>query len=168
MGLLAIIALVIFIILALVGLLMIPIGLPGNFMIFIGAIIYNFIAFSWALSFKVLGILLVLAIAAEILEYYLSARAAQKRGVSRAGVAGAFIGGIIGAIVGVPIFLIGSLLGLFIGAFLGAFIVEFFRQEDVVKAAHAGIGAFYGRLGAIMVKALIGIVMIIIVIISIF
>ena len=168
MGFLEIIALIVFIVVALAGLLLTPIGLPGTFLIVVGAVFYNIIMWSWVLSFKVLAIILGLAIFGEILEYYLAVKAAKKHGASKAGVGGALIGGIVGAIVGVPVFLIGSLIGLFVGAFLGAFIVEFFRQEDVVKAAHAGLGAFYGRLGAIMVKSLIGVVMVVVVVSSIF
>ncbi len=167
MGIIEIIALVAVIVVCLVGLLLVPIGLPGTFMIFVAALIYNLMTWSMALSFKTLAIVLGIAVFGEILEYYIGIKSAKRHGASKAGIVGAIIGGIIGVIVGVPVFLIGSLLGLFIGAFLGAFIVEFFIEEDVVKAFNAGIGAFKGRFGAIMVKFLLGIVMIIVIITSI-
>jgi len=160
--------LIVLLILCIFGLLITLIGLPGTWIIPIMALIYKILPLPVTISWKLILILTGLAIFGEILEYYIGAMSASKAGATKWGVAGAMVGGIIGAIIGVPIFLIGSLVGLFIGAFLGAFIVEFFIKEDVEKAIKAGIGAFKGRLGAIMVKELLGVVMIIILIISSF
>jgi uncharacterized protein YqgC (DUF456 family) len=168
MALLEIIGFIVLILLCLIGLFLTLLGMPGNFVIFVGAVAYNLITWSMALSYAILGAVIGIAIAGEILEYIIGMRSAKKYGASKAGVAGAIIGGIIGAIVGVPVFLIGSLLGLFIGAFLGAFVVEFFMKGDAEEAFKAGIGAFKGRVGAIMVKELLGIVMIIILVMAVF
>lgn len=168
MGIIAIILLVILIIFCILGLLLIPLGMPGTWIMPVIALIYKILPLPIQISWKIILILTGIAVLGEVLEYYIGAKSASAAGATKYGVLGAFIGGIIGAIVGVPIFLIGSLIGLFIGAFLGAFIVEFFIKEDVTKAIKAGIGAFKGRLGAIMVKELLGIVMIIVLIISLF
>ena len=168
MGIFEIILLVILLILCILGLLITFIGLPGIWIIPLMALTYKILPLPITISWKIILILTCLAIFGEIFEYYIGAMSASKAGATKWGVAGAMVGGIVGAVIGVPIFLIGSLVGLFIGAFLGAFIVEFFIKEDVEKAIKAGFGAFKGRLGAMMFKELLGIVMIIVLIISSF
>ena len=162
MSFFGIIGFIAMVILLAAGILITPLGMPGTFVVFAGAAVYDLITWSSAISFQMLGILAGIAVIGEILEYIIGIKAAKKHGASRAGVIGAIAGGIIGAIVGVPVFIIGSLIGLFIGAFLGAFIVELFVKKKAGKAFEAGLGAFYGRAGAILVKSLLAVVMAII------
>lgn len=167
MGLIGIIALIVVILLCLAGLVIIPLGAPGTWIIFVVAVIYDVIPGLTDISLTIIILLGGIALLGEALEYYIGARSAKQAGASKAGVAGAIIGGIIGAVVGVPVFLLGSLLGLLIGAFLGAFIVEIFVKGNIGKAFKAGIGAFKGRVGAILIKELLGIVMVVIILASI-
>ena len=167
MVLLEIVGIIAMIFLFLVGIILTLGGGPGNFVILIGAIAYNLITWSMEISYLTLGIVLAIAIAGEVLEYVIGIKAAKSGGASRAGVTGAIIGGLAGAIIGVPVFLIGSLIGMFIGAFLGAVVAELSVEKKPFKhAVKAGIGAFKGRVGAIMVKELLGVVMIIVIVMA--
>ena len=163
-----IIALVVLIAFCLVGLVLTPLGLPGTFIILAGAVAYNLIQWAMALSLSALGVLLGIALIGEVLEYVLSVKLASQRGASNPAIWGAVIGGILGAIVGTPMPIVGSVVGLFIGVFLGAFLVELVVQKDGARALKSAIGAFYGRVGAILTKSLLGVVMIIIIFAAIF
>ena len=163
-----IIALVVLIVFYLVGLVLTPLGLPGTFIILAGAVAYNLIQWAMALSLSALGFLLGIALIGEVLEYVLSVTLASRRGASNPAIWGAVIGGILGAIIGTPMPIVGSVVGLFIGVFLGAFVVEMVLQKDVTRALRSAIGAFYGRVGAIVTKSMLGVVMVIIIFVSIF
>lgn len=167
MSFIGIIALIAAAILLAAGIAITPLGLPGTFVVLAGALLYNMITWSMGVGLGVLLLILGMAILGEILEYALGMKVAKKHGASKAGIIGAVVGGIIGAVVGVPVFLIGSLIGLFIGAFAGAFAVELLVKRSPSKAFHAGLGAFYGRAGAILVKSLLAVVMAIIIILVI-
>ena len=168
MAVIEIILLAVLVIICILGLLVVPLGIPGIWVIPLVALAYRFLPIPIEFSWIIILVLAGLALLAEILEYYLGAKSASKAGATKWGVIGAIIGGIAGAVIGVPIFLVGSVIGMFIGAFLGAFIVEFFIKENIEKAFKAGIGAFKGRVGAILVKELIGLVMTLILVISAF
>ena len=81
-------------------------------------------------------------------------------GASNSAVIGAIIGGTCGAIMGVWFLGIGLLLGTFLGIFLGAFLVELLIQRDLVKSLKAGAGGLLGRIGSIIAKVAIGIIMV--------
>ena len=156
-GIIAVLLLVLF---CVAGLVLIPLGMPGTFLIIIGAAVYNLIHWSMAVSLPILGVLLMLAVLAEVLEYILGMKLAEKRGTSRPAVYGAIIGGIVGTFAGVPVPVIGSVIGLFVGVFAGAFVFELVLKKELPAAFYSAMGAFYGRLGAIFVKLLIGALMI--------
>jgi uncharacterized protein YqgC (DUF456 family) len=144
----------------LAGLIITPLGLPGNWVIFGSAIACGFATqwtkFGW-------GFILVLAVAAavgEIIEAISSAIGAKKFGASTGATIAAIVGSIVGLSLGTGVLsLIGTLIGAFVGAFLGAFIYEYIRLNDFEQARRAGLGAFLGRTAAIIVKEIIGILM---------
>jgi hypothetical protein len=84
---------------------------------------------------------------------------AKKFGASNAAVLGALLGGIIGAIIGFGIAGVGILLGAFLGIFLGAFLVELILQRDFIKSIKVGVGGVVGRIGSILAKIVIALVM---------
>jgi uncharacterized protein len=132
------------------GLLLIPFGLPGLWVIVLGVLGYG-----WATEFRSIGVGLIvlavgLALLGEIVESWLGFRLARRYGgSSRAG---------WGALVGVPVPLIGSVIGGFVGAFLGAALFEYTRGRQYETAAKAGWGAVLGRAAAAAVKIGLGIV----------
>lgn len=157
----------------LAGLVAVPLGLSGNFVILGIALLYDL-----AFDFEVLGpawliVFLVATILGEIVESFLGVVAARRYGAGRWGMLGAFAGGIGGAILGsgvVPV--VGTILGSFAGAFAGALAGEYAaRRRDpdgFREGMRAGWGAFAGRVAATGIKIAIGVTMAMIVLVRAF
>ena len=146
----------------LAGLALIPLGLPGLWVIVLGIL-----GFGWLTDFRTLGLgtvvlILVLALVGEAVEAYVGFRFAQRYGGSSRAGWGALVGGLIGAIVGVPVPVIGSVIGGFLGAFAGAALFEYSRARRSQGAVRAGWGAVLGRAVAAGVKMGIGVVIVVI------
>ncbi len=116
---------------------MVPLGLPGTWVIVLAGVVYSlFYPFdggsgsAWWTN----GILIGLALFGEAMEFGVNIFGAKPLKVSNGAIWSALIGGIVGAIIGVPVFLIGSLIGLFIGAFLGAFCYELIVLKSIPRA----------------------------------
>src|SRR5687767_2078574 len=104
---------VVLVVSAVVGLLLIPLGLPGLWVIVIGILGYG-----WLTQFTTVGPVLIalavgLALLGEVFETWVGFRYAQKYGGSSRAGWGALVGGLVGAIVGVPVPVIGSVIGGF-------------------------------------------------------
>jgi uncharacterized protein YqgC (DUF456 family) len=146
----------------LVGLALIPLGLPGLWVIVLGIL-----GFGWLTEFRTLGVGLIvtilgLALFGEAVEAYVGFRLAQRYGGSRRAGWGALVGGLIGAVVGVPVPVIGSVIGGFLGAFLGAALFEYSKARHSEGAVLAGWGAVLGRALAAGVKTGVGVVLVVI------
>ncbi|HEY9507447.1 MAG TPA: DUF456 domain-containing protein [Gemmatimonadales bacterium] len=146
----------------LVGLALIPLGLPGLWVIVLGIL-----GFGWLTDFRTLGVgsivaVLGLAVLGEVVEAYVGFRFAQRYGGSRRAGWGALIGGLIGAIVGVPVPVIGSVIGAFAGAFVGAAVLEYSKARHSEGAVRAGWGAVLGRALAAGFKIGVGVVLVVI------
>jgi len=142
----------------LAGLLMVPLGLPGLWVMVLGLL-----AFGWLTDFRSVGlwtttIVVVLAFLGEIIESWLGFRFAKRYGGSNRAAWGALIGGIVGAIVGVPVPIIGSIIGAFAGSFAGAVIFEYSYSARTGTALAAGWGALLGRAAAAAAKIGLGVV----------
>lgn len=141
-----------------VGLLLIPFGLPGLWVLVLGLLGYG-----WLTDFRTVGGLLLAAVIAlallgEVVEAWVGFRYAQRYGGSKRAGWGALVGGLVGAVVGVPVPLIGSVVGGFVGAFVGAALFEYTRERRSGTAARAGWGAVLGRAIAAGVKMGLGVV----------
>src|SRR5512142_2159613 len=89
------------------GLIMIPFGLPGTLVMFAAALCYYLLVPGGGIGlFTVIGVGLLMLVA-EGLEWLLTARFTKKYGGSRRAGWGAVIGGMIGAFLGVPVPVIG-------------------------------------------------------------
>lgn len=138
-----------------VSLIMIPFGLPGIWVMLGTAVIYSATAGANISTFT-LVLVGIVAVAAEVIEYVLSARYVRIYGGSRRGAWGAIIGGTVGAIMGVPIPIIGSLIGAFAGSFVGALIAELGAGAGKKDASRAAFGALVGRAAAAAMKVAVG------------
>jgi uncharacterized protein len=141
----------------LVGLLLIPLGLPGVWLQ-----VVSLAAFGWYTNFTTVSwwpilLVAVLAVVAETLEFTMGGRFTERYGGSRRAAWGAILGGLVGAVVGVPVFLIGSVIGAFVGAFAGAVLMELTLTRELRGAMRVGWGALIGRLVATVVKCGIGV-----------
>jgi len=144
-------------------------GLPGTFIILADALIYGLVTRFQKITVWFLILLLGLAVAGEIFEFFSNIFGAKHYGASRLGLIGAFLGGLIGIFLGNYLFpVIGPLLGGLAGGFLGAFLFELFRKEGPRRAITAGLGAFLGRVAAIAAKVFITIIMTILILSKIF
>ncbi len=152
----------------LLGLFLVPLGLPGNWVILGIALLKAFLSDFQGLTLWWLLFLLALALIGEVIEFLLGVLVAKRYGASKWGMFGAFFGGLIGGVVGTPLFFpgIGTMIGAFFGAFLGAFLCEYIYRMRSDASFQAGIGAFIGRILAIVLKLEIGIAMILIIIIK--
>lgn len=144
---------------ALAGLVLIPFGLPGLWVIVLAIIGYGWLTDFQAMSAWFLIVVIVLALAGELIEAWIGFRFARKYGGSRRAGWGALVGGLVGAVVGVPLPVVGSVIGGFVGAFLGAALFEFTRARHAEGAARAGVGAVLGRAAAVGIKMGIAVVL---------
>ena len=142
----------------LLGLVMIPFGLPGTLIIFFAAVGYSLLVKGSIGLFTLIGVGALLAIG-EVIEWTLTARYTRKYGGSRRASWGAVIGGMIGAFVGVPVPIVGSIVGAFAGAFIGAFVAELTGGSSGGTATRVATGALIGRAFAAAMKVGIGIAM---------
>jgi uncharacterized protein YqgC (DUF456 family) len=141
----------------LVGLVLIPLGLPGLWVMLLGIIGYGALTDFRGVGLVTLALALVLAFAGEAIEWWVSYRYTQRYGGSRRAGWGALIGGLVGAFAGLPVPVIGSVIGSFLGSFAGAAVLEFTRAPD--KALRTGWGALLGRMWATAAKTSLALVM---------
>lgn len=147
-------------------------SMPGNWLIVAAAALFAWLAppESFDISWQIVGLLLVLAVVAELLEFAASALGATKAGGSRRGavlaIGGSVAGALIGAGVGLPIPFVGSLLGavLFagVGALAGAMLGETWKGRTLAESWKVGQSAFWGRLLGALAKTGIATAMVVI------
>ena len=153
-----VLALLLLLVCSVAGLALIPLGLPGLWVMLLGLIGYGALTDFQTVGLGTLGIALTLAFAGEIVESWVGFKYARKYGGSRRAGWGAVIGGLVGAFAGIPIPIIGSIIGSFLGSFAGAAIFEFTNSPE--RAAGAGWGALVGRVIATALKTALGFVII--------
>jgi len=139
------------------GLVLIPFGLPGLWVIVLAIIGYGWLDDFRGMSAWFLLIVIGLAVLGEVAEARIGYSYARRYGGSSRAGWGALVGGLAGAIVGVPVPLIGSVIGGFVGAFVGAALFEYTRARQSDVATRAGWGAVLGRAVAAALKMAIGV-----------
>lgn len=138
------------------GFLLIPLGLPGIWLMIAAAVGYKLFAQPVGLSWTVLGVAIALAALAELLEFWLSLRYTRRYGGSPRAGWWALIGGLVGAVLGVPVPIVGSVIGAFLGSFLGALVGEYSVTRHAETAQRAAWGSLVGRVVATAVKTGLG------------
>lgn len=153
-------AIILVLIFILVGILLVPLGLPGTWVIAGAGVLYSFF-FSFedgaSSAIWVNGWLIGLAIFGEVMEFLVGNLGGKVVNVSNGAIISAFVGGFVGLFVGVPVFLVGSLIGLFLGAFLGAFIYELIVLKTFGQAFLTACTVLTTRLVASFLKTVLAI-----------
>lgn len=151
------------------GIVIIPFGIPGTFVIVANTLVYGWLTDFSEVTGKLIGILLLIAIAIEVLEFFIGAAATGKFGGSKQAMFGAIIGSFFGAVFGTGIVpLLGTILGAFAGAFAGAALFEYLQTKDLDKSLKVGFGAFLGTVGGKLTKIAAAVAMVVMVGVSIF
>ena len=140
------------------GLVLIPLGLPGLWVMVGVLLLYGSLTDFRSLGLASIIIVLALAFVGEIIESWLGFRFARRYGGSSRSGWGALTGGIVGAIIGVPVPVIGSVIGAFLGSFVGAALFEYTASRRLDVAARAGWGSVVGRAAAAAVKTALGLI----------
>ncbi len=144
------------------GLIAIPLGLGGNFIILGAAIVVALVTKLTTVTLLALIVMAVAVIIGEIIESLLGSVMARRYGASKWGMIGAFVGGIAGAIISTPILpVIGSIIGSFVGSAGGAVLFEWINLQRLDDSLPAGWGALLGKLASSLIKAWIGLAMVI-------
>lgn len=138
------------------GLVMIPLGLPGLWVMLLGGVAHRLLVTPPTIGWLTLGLLTGIALVAEWLEFAVASRYTRQYGGSARASWGAILGGLAGAVVGVPVPVIGSVIGAFAGAFAGALAGEYTVERHHGKATRAATGALIGRAVATALKSVIG------------
>jgi uncharacterized protein YqgC (DUF456 family) len=151
---------ILLLLLMLAGLFVNIVGLPGLWLMVVSYVGYA-LATGWDtyVGWPSIVILVLLGLAAELVEFLAGAAGSAAAGGRKRGMLGAVVGAIIGGIVGTPIIpIIGTIVGACAGAFVGAAVMEF-ADKDAAHAMRVGIGAAKGRFWGIVWKSAFGIMM---------
>jgi uncharacterized protein YqgC (DUF456 family) len=145
------------------GLLLIPLGLGGTFVILGVGLALGFATHFARVEWQALAVLAILAVIGEIAESLIGLFTVRRFGASKWAMLGTFLGGIAGGAAGTGLMpVVGSLVGAFAGAFIGAFVGELAYRRRAPESLRAGWGAFLGRVLAVAIKFEIGVVMVVI------
>lgn len=137
----------------LLGLVLVPLGLPGLWVMLGATVVYWIAVPTGSVGLVTVLVVAALVAVAEVLEFTIAGRYARQYGGSRRASVGAIVGGIVGAILGVPVPVIGSMLGAFAGAFVGALAAELtVARETRGEPLTVAKGALLGRVVAAAVK----------------
>lgn len=136
-----------------VSLLLIPLGLPGLW-IMIGALAVG--AVMREVGVTIIVITTAIAVAAELVEFFIVKRLTSQYGGSRKAFWGAIAGGVIGVIIGAPVPVIGSIIAGMLGSFVGAAVVTYAETKELRAAHRVGWGAVIGRALSAVTKTAAG------------
>jgi len=153
---------------ALVGLLLTAVGLPGTWIFLSVAGLIKLFDPASALDWWTILVGVGLGLIAEAIEWVAASRYARKYGGSTRAGWGALIGGIAGAIVGFPVPIISPLIGAVVGTFLGALVAEYSVSGISGGAQRVAWGAMIGRLVATVAKVGFGVVIAVLVLTAAF
>jgi uncharacterized protein YqgC (DUF456 family) len=141
------------------ALLLIPLGLPGLWLM-VAVLVVG--AMSDAVGWGLLAALVLLVLAAEVLEFLAVSRLSSRYGGSKWAFWGALAGGFAGVVVGLPVPVVGSLVAGVLGTFAGAALVSLWETRQLGAASRVGWGAMLGRVVAVGVKVAVGIAVLLI------
>src|SRR2546422_2162960 len=139
------------------GLVLIPLGLPGLWVMVAGVAGYGWLTGFRSVGVATIAVVLGLAFVGEIIEAWLGFRFARTFGGSRRSAWGALVGGIVGAVMGVPVPIVGSGIGAVLRSFARAALFEYSLSRTPDTAVRAGRGAVVGPATAAAPKIALGV-----------
>src|SRR2546423_14912354 len=137
-------ALLLLVLCCITGLVLVPLGLPGLWVMVGGVVGYGALTGFRTVGIATMAIVLGLAFLGELVEWWVGFGLTKRYGGSRRSGWGALVGGVVGALVGVPVPIVGSVIGAFIGAFGGAALFEYSSSRPPTVAGGGGGGAGVG------------------------
>jgi uncharacterized protein YqgC (DUF456 family) len=152
------IALIIFMLFSLVGIILTIAGIGGTFLIAIGAGIYNLLTWSMAISLNALIWVTGLAIIGELLEWIITMIGMKAGGTSKNALIGTIAGAVAGGMLLSAIPIIGTIIGIVLGAIIGAYLSELMHTQNPAKAWKAAKTALLGRALVSLSKFLLAII----------
>jgi uncharacterized protein YqgC (DUF456 family) len=131
--------------------LVVPV-IPGSLLVFLGLFVAAWgdgFARVGAVTLTIIGVLALLALAADLVGSHLGAR---RVGASPMALVGAAIGGVVGIFFGIP--------GIVVGPFVGATVGEVLTHGKLLKAGQVGLGTTIGLLAATIAKIFLAVTMV--------
>ena len=153
------------IIIAVLGIGMTAIGLPGNWLILVTAVGYgyleNFEHMSTAVLLWLFGALLI----GELAEFVAGSLGAKKEKASSSAIVAAFVGGIAGGIIGTGIMPgLGSIGGAIGGSFAAGYLTEYIATGNREKAGRVAKSIVIGQTLGLIFKLAVAIGMVVFII----
>ena len=127
-------------------------ALPGNGLVFAGALMGAWIDDFQRVSGVTVGVLAALAVLAFVLDYVAGLLGAKKAGASRQALIGAALGTVVGIFMG--------FIGVFFMPFVGAVAGEYMARRQHGGALRVGVATWIGLMVAMAAKVAIAFVMI--------
>lgn len=144
-------------------------NLPGNFIVLGFSLLLAWYEGFQQLSFKIIIVLTVIAVLAELVDFVIGVAGAKRYKSSNRAI---FVSIILGLIVGIwfsPLFFgLGALIGAFAGAYIGALLYELVSGRNLHESLHSAWGVFLGKLGGVFSKVAMGLIMVFITVKSFF
>mgnify|MGYP006272120923 FL=1 len=125
---------------------------PGTPLIVLAALINGLVTDFSVVSIKLIIILILLSLGAELSEYLFSALTTKKFGGSKYGILGAIGGALLGSLLFPP-------LGIFIGPVLGAIVLERFTGKSYKESFKVGTGTVLGSFGGTFISFIVSLIM---------
>lgn len=142
------------------GVVLTVVRLPGTWLILVAAALHAWHTGWLAPGWPVLAVLLVMAVAAEVIELLTSVVTTRRAGASGRASWCALAGGLVGMIaLSFPVPIIGTVIGGIVGCFIGAAIGELTVRHDLVHGAKVGLFAAIGLILGTVAKTMFALLM---------
>jgi uncharacterized protein YqgC (DUF456 family) len=133
-------------------------ALPGLWLMVASTLAYAWLTHFAYLGWGAWGVVLGLAVCAELTEFLAGSAGAKKAGGSKRAMLGAVGGGVLGGLLlSIPVPVVGTIIGVCLGAFAGAAGVELLIHGEAEKSTRVGFGAAKGALVGILTKLTFGV-----------
>jgi uncharacterized protein len=131
------------------AIVLIPLGWPGTW-VMVGIVAMG--AVLGEVSVGIVVLVMLIAGAAELVEFLIVQQTSTRYGGSSRAFWGAVIGGTVGVFVGFPVPVLGPVIAGFLGSFLGAAIATIREGGGVTAASRVGWGVVLARVISTGVK----------------